>query len=103
MQAPDNDPPTFDVYIYVDEESCGEEDYDQLLETIQLEYNTVTMVGSEYPNIMVSFKEFLTYDEAKNIMFWFYDRLGDCVDGWGTNYDIDDRLLDIRDDWLKER
>ena len=102
MQTYDNEEPTFDIYIYL--EDCSEEEYDQILEDIQLKYNNVVFAGSEYPDIIVSFKEILSYDEAKNIMFWFYDQFGDVdVDGWGANYDIDDRLLNIRDDWLEQK
>lgn len=99
----DQEEPIFDVFVYT---------YSHLL---QGQY--VNMITNEFPDatlslssidqqscIKIQFKGFLTYEKAKEIMYWFCDAFGpEETDGWGCNWDIDERLVDVKKDWKKER
>lgn len=52
--------------------------------------------------IQLSFHRYVPYWEAKQIIFYCLEMIGDdFFDGWGANYAMDKELDHVFDDWVK--
>lgn len=103
----DDEAPFFEVFVYLDENYNDVAAFGVELEKIKLTYPNVDLRLSEYPIIKAIFGGFLTYEQTKNIMFYFYGNYQEgigttCVDGWGSNYEVDPRMFDIQEIYYKE-
>jgi hypothetical protein len=96
----DDQDPIFEVFCY-----SHPDFWNDCLEAIANKWPT-SDTSHSFKNdsfINVIFHKFVDYDEAKEIMFWFYFNVGDSFhNGWNANYEIDKRLDNVFNEWIEQ-